>query len=112
MKPTDKINPADYVAHRRPGKFEGEQPSTEYFYEQMLTGVGDTIYMGDFNESLRDVPGREECADLFKIESEEAEAFDLPCGQWFLLWEDNQGFVYGEVYPTREAAEKSFTSKI
>ena len=98
---SDQINPSDYVAHLTPGKFQGEQPATEYFYEQMLTGVDETIT----NDC-------DEVASLFQIETEEAEAFHLPTGSYFLLWTDNNGFVYGEVYPTHSFAVRAFQSKI
>ena len=108
MKNQQTINPSDYVAHLTPGKFEGESPATEYFYEQMLTGVGETIY----DEIESDQHGCYSQAELFTIESEEADAFDIPIGHIFLLWEDNQGFAYGEVYATRSEAVRAFNSKI
>ena len=95
------INPAQYTAHKSPGKFEGESPATEYFYEQMLCGV-DEIITNDCDE----------VASLFQIETEEAEAFHLPAESYFLLWTDSNGFVYGEVYRTHSFAVRAFNSKI
>lgn len=102
------IDVSKYTSHSRAGKFEGETPATEYFYEQMLNADGETIYaasVGADGAGFEDVP----CAEVFRIDADEAEAFGLPIGHWFLLREDSQGFVYGSVHATREAAEERFT---
>lgn len=99
------INPNDYTAHKSPGKFEGESAATEYFYEQMMNGDGETIF-ASCEESDEDTDS--ECAELFQISVEESEAFGLALGSWFLLREDSQGFVMGSVHDTREAAEQKF----
>ena len=98
---TTSINPANYIAHLHPGKFEGETAATEYFHEQMLNGDGETVYG---SEDLEDAP----VAEIFHINADEAEAFDLTIGHWFLLHEDSQGFAYGSEHPTRESAEHKF----
>jgi hypothetical protein len=104
------IDPFKYTAHQHPGKFEGESAATEYFYELMLDGDGETIY-GDSGDDTADEPYQEtDCAELFRINADEAEAFDLPIGHWFLLREDSQGFVYGTTHATREQAEQKFQS--
>jgi hypothetical protein len=95
------IDVTKYTAHKSPGKFEGESAATEYFYEQALNGDGETIH-----EDIDD--GEGSTADLFQIDVEEAEAFDLPLHHWFLLREDSQGFAIGSVHETREAAEERF----
>lgn len=100
----DKINPANYIAYKRPGKFEGEQPATEFYYSQWLNGDGEAIFTESGDEETE--------GTLFYITAEEAEAFNLPIGHTFLLWEDNQGFAFGEVYPTSSEATASFHSKI
>ncbi len=92
------IDTSKYTAHNRPGKFEGEGPETEYFYECMLDGDGEDLQS---EESLV-------LAALFQISAEEATAFALFCGDWFLLREDENGFVYGSTHKTREAAEARF----
>lgn len=97
------IDASKYTAHTSPGKFEGESAATEYFYEQMLNGDGETIYAdGDpsADSSL--------AAEVFQIDADEADAFDLPVGHWFLLREDSNGFSYGSAHKTREAAERTF----
>lgn len=109
MKPKKTMNtidPTKYTAHEHPGKFEGETPASEYFWEQTMNGDGETVYA--------EVPAEEcecECwpqAELFHIDAEESEAFDLPIGHWYLVREDSQGFVIGSVHETREQAERSF----
>lgn len=95
------IDPTKYTAHQHPGKFEGESAATEYYYEQMLNNDGETIYG---SVDYEDAPS----AELFHINAEEAEAFDLPIGHWFLLVEDSQGFVMGSSYESRQAAEEKF----
>lgn len=102
------IDTSKYTAHQQPGKFEGEDAATEYFYDQMCNGDGETIWpatIGDADDSgMNDEPS----AELFRIDAEEAEAFGLPIGHWFLLREDSQGFAIGSVHATREAAEQRF----
>jgi hypothetical protein len=97
------IDPSKYTAHQHPGKFEGESAATEYFHEQMLNGDGETIYV-DYDNEFNDGP----VADTFHINSEEAEAFNLPIGATFMIRGDSQGFVYGSVHASREEAEKAF----
>lgn len=104
MKTT--INASKYTAHLHPGKFEGETAATEYFYEQMLNGDGETICAdnGDEGHDYEFIAS----AELFHINAEEAEAFNLTIGHWFLLREDSQGFAYGSEHPSRQAAEHKF----
>lgn len=107
MKTT--IDTSKYTAHLHPGKFEGETAATEYFYEQMLNGDGETFDP----VPIADGPDDFTCEDspmgtLFHINAEEAEAFNLTIGNWFLLHEDSQGFVYGSEHPSRQAAEHKF----
>jgi hypothetical protein len=102
---TQVINPATYNRNQQPGKFEGESPATEYFWEQM--GDGETFYVekpGMENEDLENLPS----AELFHINADESEAFNLPIGFWFMLTEDSQGFVMGSTHETREQAEQKF----
>ena len=100
MKSPTEIKAEDYTAHLRPGKFEGESAATEYFYEAMCNGDGDTLY-GEFEV---------DSGIIFRITSGEADAFELPIGNWFLLREDSQGFAYGSVHATRGEAEAKFTA--
>lgn len=98
------IDASKYTAHKLPGKFEGETAATEYFYEQMCKGDGETIYPQNADGELES----DWSADLFQIDVEEADAFALPLHHWFLLREDSQGFCIGTVHETREAAERRF----
>jgi hypothetical protein len=108
MKTT--IDASKYTAHLHPGKFEGEtNGATEYFCEQMLNGDGETFDPIPLAEGPDDYT----CEDsligtLFHINAEEAEAFNLTIGNWFLLCEDSQGFANGSVHPSRQAAEHKF----
>jgi hypothetical protein len=87
------IDTTKYTAHQHPGKFEGETAATEYFYEQVLEGNGETLERGYPNgEDDFDV---EEVDTVFQITAEEAEAFGLSVGAYFVITEDSQGFVYG-----------------
>lgn len=107
MKTTTMIDISKYTAHKTPGKFEGESPATEYFYEQSLDGVGETIYCATpetEDEDLFDLPN----AELFRVHADEAEAFGLPIGATFMLREDSQGFVYGSIHGNREEAQRRF----
>jgi len=70
-----------------PGKFEGEQPETVYYYSAMLNGDGEAL------EDLDEDAG----VMSFTISPEEAAAFSIPEGGRFLLWESNEGFAYGRV---------------
>lgn len=97
------IDANKYTAHKSPGKFEGESPASEYFYEQMCEGDGETIYAGGDDDGEGGY-----CADLFQVDADEADAFGLTVGHWFLLCEDSQGFAIGSVHESREAAEKRF----
>lgn len=110
MKPT--INPSKYTAHLHPGKFEGETAATCYFHEQMLNGEGETIYESNFIEIDENEDFVEDCrkADLFDVNADESEAFDLPIGAIFMIREDSQGFVYGFVHANRAEAEAKFKS--
>jgi hypothetical protein len=97
------IDPTKYTRHLNPGKFEGETAATEYFYElEMEGGDGEHLFTEQDSDDCTPV------AELFHIDAEEAEAFDLPIGHWFLLVEDSQGFVSGSSHESREAAEKAF----
>jgi hypothetical protein len=97
------IDPNKYVRHLNPGKFEGEGPETEYYYELMLEGEGETVFG---SVEYEDESAAE--AALFHVNAEESEAFDLSIGHWFLLVEDSQGFVIGSCHESREEAEKAF----
>lgn len=101
------IDATKYTAHKSPGKFEGESPATEYFYEQMCNGGGETIYVCTATDAEEMVES-DMCADLFQIDVEESDAFGLPLHHWFLLREDSQGFAIGTVHATREEAEQRF----
>jgi hypothetical protein len=102
------IDVTKYTRNQSPGKFEGEPAETEYFYEQMMNGDGETIYASNDSDSEDEYGSDTPCAELFQIDAYESEAFDLPIGRWFLLVEDSQGFVFGSVHETRDKAESAF----
>lgn len=103
------IDASKYTAHTRPGKFEGEMAATEYFYEQMCNGDGETVYApSEDSDDIDDGADGWPCGELFRIDADESEAFGLPIGAWFLLREDSQGFAYGTHHETRELAEQYF----
>ena len=95
------IDPTQYDTSG-PGKFEAEPPETRYFYEQMLNGDGDDLYMDTDNED----PIYH--ATIFHITPEESDAFGLADSRIYMIREDNQGFVYGTAHPTLEHAERTF----
>ena len=101
---TTSINKSKYTAHLRPGKFEGESAATEYFYEQMLNGDGDQIFL-DIDDEDENYEGP--TATIFHVNAEESEAFALACGSWFLLREV-LGFAHGSEHDSRDAAEREF----
>jgi len=86
-----------------PGKFEGEKPATAYFYDLWLDGDGEA-YFPYADEDLDDEPE----ATLFQIDADEADAFGLEVGHWYIIWEDGTGFAYGFCFETREEAEEKF----
>jgi len=96
------IDVSKYTAHLHPGKFEGETPATEYYYELMLDGDGETYTPNGADDA--EMPS----AELFHVDAAEAEIFDLPIGAWFLLWENGDGFVFGRVFNERWSAELFF----
>lgn len=102
------IDASKYTAHTHPGKFEGETAATEYFYEQLLNGDGETIWPADVGDLEDDGMNDEPSAELFHIDAEEADAFGLTVGAWYMIREDSQGFVYGSEHATRELAERKF----
>jgi hypothetical protein len=108
-----KIDPTQYTAHLHPGKFESAPAAAEYFYEQMLAGSGETIFAeipvadGPHDFTYDENPPQ---ADIFYIDSSEAEAFDLPIGSYFMICEDSQGFVLGSVHANRQEAAAKFNS--
>ena len=69
-----------------PGKFEGEEPATPYYYDLSLNGEGESL------DSSEDGDG----ADLFHVEDDERAAFgfDADVTAFLLEW-DSQGFVRG-----------------
>ena len=84
-----------WVAAR--GKFEGEPWYAPYYWNCLLEGDGESLL-------------HEECdatADLFQVDGDESEAFDIECGRWILIRCDSQGFVMVTDHESREAAEKA-----
>ena len=87
-----------------PGKFEGEPAETTYYWDRMLEGDGDSVARW----SDDDPDG--ECepvfdGELFEVDCEESEAFDLPIGSYVVLWTDSQGFTMSKNFETREAVD-------
>ena len=103
---TTNIDTTKYTAHLHPGKFEGESAATEYFYEQMMNGDGETIWVGAGDGTEETAMEWE--ANIFYVNAEEAEAFDLKIGSVFMICGDSQGFAYGNEHANREAAEQKF----
>ncbi len=75
----------------RPGKFEGEQPYAPYYYDAM--GNGEVHYVG----GDEDGEGATEY-EVFQVDADESEAFDLPLHAYVVTWEDSQGFFYAKVF--------------
>ena len=75
----------------RPGKFEGEQPYAPYFYDAM--GNGESHFVGGDPETGE---GADEY-ELFQVDAEDSEAFDLPIGAYVVTFEDSQGFFYAHL---------------
>jgi hypothetical protein len=68
------IDASKYDRNKHPGKFEGESPATEYFYEQMMNGDGETIYADYETNEYDEKEYNEEDgphAELFHINAEE-----------------------------------------
>lgn len=98
------IDTSKYTAHQHPGKFEGESPATEYFYEQMVTcGDGEDLYAPVCNDGIDDYEG-ELIGTMFKTDIAEREAFDVP--EWVAVCEDSQGFVTLQTADSCEALER------
>ena len=110
-----QIDASKYTAHQHPGKFEGETPETEYFYEQMMQGDGDDIY-SNFSIDPSFEPEEDEqfgySATIFTVQTDESEAFGLNHGDIFMIYEDSQGFVYGSVHASHKEAEAEFRAWI
>jgi hypothetical protein len=95
------IDPTQYDTSG-PGKFEAEPPETRYFYERMLEGDGDDLYLPDPDEREDNV------ATIFHITSAESDAFGLADDRIFMLREDSAGFILGTSHPNLEDAERTF----
>ena len=102
------IDITKYTAHQHPGKFEGETAATEYFWEQMMNGDGETLYSGNFDLAADEDLESEYEATIFTVQGDEPEAFGLNHGDIFMIREDSQGFVYGSVHASRAQAEAKF----
>lgn len=85
------------------GQFEGEEWFAPYYWNLTMNGEGETIF-ADTEEDADETPG----ADLFHVDAEESDAFDIVCGRWILVRKDSQGFVIVTDHETREEAEKRF----
>ena len=96
------IDASKYTAHKHPGKFEGQTAATEYYWEQMLEGDGETLYP-DYPEEDYDCP----IATVFHVNAEEAAVFGLTIGATFMICDDSQGFVCGSEHKSRDEAEAS-----
>jgi hypothetical protein len=86
----DKKKYEEMVADSTPGKFEGENPETAYYYDAMMNGDGEIISFGE-----------NEVYTIFEISEEEKDVFDLHVDMeknpvdYFSIWISEQGFVYG-----------------
>lgn len=73
-----------------PGKFEGEPPYTEYFWNLSLDGVGDEEEEAESGLIIITI----------EIEPSDIEKFpELISYKEIKLWEDYNGFVYHELTP-------------
>ena len=72
-----------------PGKFEGEMLYVPYFWDHVMSGMG---------ESFPDDNGTQ--TEAFCIIPEDAEEFTEladDVGRYLYLWEDSQGFIHTEM---------------
>lgn len=68
-----------------PGKFEGEPPYAEYFYNLAMESGADETFIDSGGTQI----------DAWKLEQDDYERFpDLINDEYLLLWEDEQGFIY------------------
>ena len=95
------IDTEKYTAHKNFGKFEGETSATEYYWELVMNGDGES-WLPDMDE---DDYGTN--FDLFTVDSEEADTWpdEFKIGDTVIIWECPQGFVTLCAYGTRAAAE-------
>lgn len=101
------IDVSKYTAHKFSGKFENESPATEYFFNRLLDGDGEALEV--YQNDAADNDDAIASADVFQIDSEEAEAFGLSVGHWYMLRHDDAGFVFGSTHESREAAMDKLT---
>lgn len=98
------IDVRKYTAHQHPGKFEGESPATEYFYEQMVTcGDGEDLMVAICNDGIDDYEG-EIIGTIFETDIAEREALGVP--EWVAVCEDSQGFVTLKTADSRGQLER------
>ena len=71
------------VADSTPGRFEGENPETAYFYEAMLDGDGELFKFKD-----------SETFTVFKLSDEEKEIFEI-AHDYFAIYISDSGFIHG-----------------
>jgi hypothetical protein len=83
------------------GQFEGQQWYAPYYWECALNGDGETLWSDE--GVVCDIT-----ADLFTVDGDESETFDLKCGSWILVRQDSNGFVMVTHHDTREGAEFAF----
>ena len=74
------------------GKFEGEPPWVEYYYEQWGNGDGENYFPDDFFEN--DDRDLTDYSTLFEVDYDESVTHGLVHGDWVAIWEDSQGFVH------------------
>lgn len=80
---------------RNPGKFENEPEWVPYYWDLAMEGEGEDVY--EENEEADDLDPMELSYTEFVVDSEEEQAFGIPCGSKVRVWEDAQGFVIGEL---------------
>ena len=105
------INTEKYTAHKNFGKFEGETSATEYFWELVMNGDGET-WSPDMDENgngtfADGISPLAKTFDLFTVDADEAETWpnEFKIGDTVIIWECPQGFVTLCAYGTRAAAE-------
>ena len=96
--PTTEPRLEDYTARTTgPGKFEGEKPTTPYFYDLMLEDHGDE-YIDAFSNVYR----------VFLITEQEKQLFKDFLGEndtHFVLNTDDSGFAWGKPMTTKKYEE-------
>ena len=77
-----------------PGKFEGEPAYAEQLYNLANEGMADDNWIDGYSRQV----------DYFSLHPGDDVDYDSNGGDHFLLWEDDQGFVYTKQFHSRDEA--------